>query len=100
MVQRVIDPQTGRDITAEYISARLKELEQHADELIKDAIDKVAKQPMKTKEIYEKTYWEIHEKLGMGSIGPATAAGRHREGGEDHQHPRARGLHSPKGANL
>lgn len=74
MVQRVIDPQTGRDITAEYISARLKELEKFADELIKDAMDEVVKQPTRRKEIYEKTYWEIHEKLGMGSIGPATAA--------------------------
>jgi len=74
MIQRVIDPQTGRDITAEYISARLKELEQLADELIKVAVEEVMKYPSKRKEIYKKTYWEIHEKLGMGSIGPATAA--------------------------
>ncbi len=26
------------------------------------------------KEVYQKAYWEIHNELGMGSIGPATAA--------------------------
>jgi hypothetical protein len=29
--------------------------------------------PGKTRRIYESTYYEIHEKLGSGSIGPATA---------------------------
>jgi hypothetical protein len=74
MIQRVIDPQTGKDITTEYINARLKELEQLADDLIKTAIDEVVKHPTKRKAIYANTYWEIHNRLGMGSIGPATAA--------------------------
>lgn len=74
MVQRVIDPQTGREITGEYIAERLKELEQIADELIKMAMEEFAKHPGKKKEIYTTTYWKIHEHLGMGSIGPATAA--------------------------
>ena len=74
LIQRVIDPQTGRDITAEYINARLKELEQLVDDLIKAAIDEVMKHPTSRKAIYANTYWEIHNRLGMGSIGPATAA--------------------------
>jgi len=72
--QRVIDPQTGRDITGEYIGQRLKELEIIADGIIERAVKDYRKDPEKKKEIYTKAYWEIHEKLGMGSIGPATAA--------------------------
>jgi len=73
-VQRVIDPETGRDITAEYIGTRLKELGEIGDNIIKSALEEFKKYPNDKKEIYEKAYWEIHEKLGMGSIGPATAA--------------------------
>ena len=72
--QRVIDPQTGRDITGEYIARRLKELERIADEIVNIALDESTIHPSKKKEIYEKAYWEIQEKLGMGSIGPTTAA--------------------------
>lgn len=75
MVQRVIDLETGKDITGEYIGKRLKELEEIADNIIISAKNECrAKNLQETKEIYEKTYWEIHQKLGMGSIGPATAA--------------------------
>ena len=45
MIQRVIDPITGRDITEDYITARLKELEHLADDLIKKALDAVMKHP-------------------------------------------------------
>ncbi len=73
-VQMAIDPITGRDITGEVISRRLKELEVVANEIIKIALEKIKKEPEKKKEIYEEAYWEIHQELGMGSIGPATAA--------------------------
>ena len=74
MVQRVIDPDTGKDITGEYINQRLEELDKIADLMIDKAIQDFRKDHNKKLAIYEKTYWQIHEKLGMGSIGPATAA--------------------------
>ena len=74
MVQMAIDPTTGRDITGEVISRRLKELEVDANNFISEAVKEYEVTPEKNKEIYEKYYWKIHEKLGVGSIGPATAA--------------------------
>jgi len=75
MDQKVIDLKTGRDITGEYVGRRLKELEALANNIIISAKNECnAKSPQETREIYKRTYWEIHEKLGMGSIGPATAA--------------------------
>jgi len=74
LVQMAIDPTTGRDITGEVIGTRLKELEIVADDIINVALEEYKKSQDKNKEIYEKFYWEIHQKLGMGSIGPATAA--------------------------
>lgn len=74
LTQRIIDPTTGRDITGEYINNRLKELEQIADEIIRHAIIEYKNDKSKKNNIYQKAYWEIHDKLGMGSIGPATAA--------------------------
>ena len=74
LTQRVIDPNTGRDITGEYISQRLKELEIVAEKIIKAALRIIKQDQSNKKEVYEKAYWEIHNKLGMGSIGPATAA--------------------------
>jgi hypothetical protein len=70
----IIDPETGRDMTDEYIAGRLKELKRVADKIIKRAVARYRKDPDKKKIIYTRAYWEIHEKLGMGSIGPATAA--------------------------
>ncbi|GAG94225.1 unnamed protein product, partial [marine sediment metagenome] len=74
LIQKVVDLKTGRDITGEYISTRLKELEVEAEAMIKEALAELATNPTKKHDIYEKTYWLIHERLGMGSIGPATAA--------------------------
>jgi len=74
MVQRVIDLDTGKDITGEYINQRLKELDKTADMIIDKAFQDFLKDHKKKAEIYEEAYWQIHEKLGMGSIGPATAA--------------------------
>jgi hypothetical protein len=73
-VQMAIDPETGRDITGEVISRRLKELDIVGDEIIESAMSEYKKFPDKKMEIYEKAHWEIHEKIGTGSIGPATAA--------------------------
>jgi hypothetical protein len=74
MVQMVIDPETGRDITAEHISRRLEELEIVADRIIRRAREEAEAAPGKLREIYEAAHREIHERLGVGSIGPATAA--------------------------
>ncbi len=72
-VQRVIDLKTGRDITGEYISQRLMELGILADKIIQQAVSDAEADPENSRRIYESTYWEIHERLGSGSIGPATA---------------------------
>ncbi len=74
LTQRVIDPDTGKDITGEYISQRLEELGKIAEIIIDKAFQDFRKDYNKKAEIYEEAYWQIHEKLGMGSIGPATAA--------------------------
>lgn len=72
-VQRVIDLKTGRDITGVYITRRLKELEILADKIIQRAACNAEADPENRRTIYESTYWEIHERLGSGSIGPATS---------------------------
>ncbi len=74
LTQRVIDPNTGRDITGEYINQRLKELEIVAEKIIQSALKEFKRDQSNKKKVYEKAYWEIHKELGMGSIGPATAA--------------------------
>jgi len=74
MIQKCIDPITGKDITAEHINQRLIELEKVANNIIMNAIEESKKNPDKIETVYEKSYWEIHQKLGVGSIGPATAA--------------------------
>ena len=74
LTQRVIDPNTGRDITGEYINQRLKELKIIADKIIKAALKKLKQDQSNKTKIYQKAYWEIHNKLGIGCIGPATAA--------------------------
>lgn len=72
-VQMVVDLETGRDITGEYITQRLVELGILADKIIQNAASDAEAHPENVRMIYETTYWEIHEKLGTGSIGPATA---------------------------
>jgi hypothetical protein len=72
-VQMVVDLETGRDITGEYITQRLVELGILADKIIRDAASDAEAHPENVRRIYETIYWDIHEKLGTGSIGPATA---------------------------
>ena len=74
MIQKYIDPITGRDITSEHINKRLSELEKIAVAIINKAIKEYKKNPDGKYIIYEKYYWELHQKLGVGSICPATAA--------------------------
>jgi tartrate dehydratase beta subunit/fumarate hydratase class I family protein len=74
IIQKCIDPVTGRDITAEHISQRLTELEIIAVDIVNKAIGEYKKNPYRKHIIYEEYYWKIHQKLGVGSIGPATAA--------------------------
>ena len=74
LTQRVIDPTTGKDITGEYINQRLKELEVIVDKIIQAASIELKRDQSNKTNIYQKAYWEIHNRLGMGSIGPATAA--------------------------
>jgi hypothetical protein len=74
VIQMVIDPETGRDITSEHISKRLEELELVADGIIRRALEEAEAAPGRLREIYEAAHREIYERLGVGSIGPATAA--------------------------
>lgn len=74
LTQRIIDPTTGKDMTGEYVTQRLKELESIAEEIIRKALKELKQDKANKIKIYKKAYWEIHDKLGMGSIGPATAA--------------------------
>ena len=74
MVQKVIDLETGEDITARYVSRRLRELEELADELIERAVEELNSDPTRRDEIYERYESDMHERIGTGSIGPATAA--------------------------
>jgi len=74
LTQRVIDPTTGRDITGKYINQKLKELEIIAEKIIQSALKEFKQDRRNKKKVYQKAYWNIHNRLGMGSIGPATAA--------------------------
>ena len=74
MIQKCIDPITGKDITAEHIHQKLIELEKVANDIISSAIEEYKKKLSQKQLIYEKYYWDILKKLGVGSIGPATAA--------------------------
>lgn len=74
LTQQIIDPNTGKDITGKYINQRLEELETITEKIIDSALKEYVKTQSNKVNIYEKAYWEIHNELGMGSIGPATAA--------------------------
>jgi hypothetical protein len=73
-VQRVIDPETGRDITGEYVRGKLEELDKIAEEIILDAVREYRNTPASKHKIYEQACEKIENRLGVGSIGPATAA--------------------------
>ncbi len=73
MVQRVIDLETGEDITVRYVSRRLRELETLADQLIERAAEELTRDPDRRDEIHERYESEMNQRIGVGSIGPATA---------------------------
>jgi hypothetical protein len=74
MTQKIIDPETGRDITGQYIAEKLRALERIADDIINNAVSEFKKNADTKQAIYDDACREIHVRLGMGSIGPATAA--------------------------
>ncbi|MFX1237868.1 MAG: hypothetical protein ACFFAS_05165 [Promethearchaeota archaeon] len=74
LIQKIVDLFTGKDITEGYIRERLKELSIIADQIIDFAIKEHNSKLAESFKIYQDAYWQIHQKLGMGSIGPATAA--------------------------
>lgn len=74
LIEKVIDPTTGKDVTGEIITQRLKELESLANSILRKAEKEFKKQKRKSREIYNKYKGELHQKIGTGSIGPATAA--------------------------
>ncbi len=56
------------------MSRRLRELAELADEMIAKAVEELAIDPTRRDEIHERYESEMHERIGVGSIGPATAA--------------------------
>ncbi|MBU0580685.1 MAG: hypothetical protein KKA19_05870 [Candidatus Margulisbacteria bacterium] len=72
--QKVIDPQTGRDLTGEYVAQKLKELEETADEIIRDAFEEYVDNPQAKIKVYKAAIADLQELLDSGSIGPATGA--------------------------
>ena len=53
MIQKCIDPVTGRDITTEYISQRLAELEIIAIDIVNKAIEEYKKNPNNLKKVFK-----------------------------------------------
>ena len=60
--------------TSSYINDKLKELELVADELIKFAIWRWERNPKEKDTILKETEDWLNQRIGHGSIGPATAA--------------------------
>ena len=60
--------------TSSYINDKLKELELVADELIKFAMWRWERNPKKKEIILKETEDWLNQRIGHGSIGPATAA--------------------------
>ena len=60
--------------SSSYIEDRLKELELIADELIQFALWRWEKNPKEKDDILKETEEYLNQRIGQGSIGPATAA--------------------------
>ena len=60
--------------TSSYINDKLKELELVANELIKFAMWRWERNPNKKDNIFKETEEWLTQRIGHGSIGPATAA--------------------------
>ncbi|MHA1379482.1 MAG: hypothetical protein ACTSRG_14005 [Candidatus Helarchaeota archaeon] len=72
--QMAIDPVTGEDITGKVIHQRLGELTILADNIIEFAIWRWEHNPENKMDILKEVDNYLREKIGCGSIGPATAA--------------------------
>ncbi len=74
LLQRVINPETGRDITGQYIRDGLQKLEEIGHKLIETAEFLLKRHPDWKDKIYEDFKDWLHIVVGQGSLGPATAA--------------------------
>ncbi len=73
-LQRVINPETGRDITGQYIRDGLQKLEEIGHKLIETAQFLLERHPDWKEKIYEDFRDWLQIVIGQGSLGPATAA--------------------------
>lgn len=72
--QMAINPITGEDITSQVIHNRLAELRIMADNIIQFALWRLERNPQRKMEILKEIDDYLRQKIGCGSIGPATAA--------------------------
>ncbi len=72
-VERIMGDDSGEG-TARYVRRRLAELAAEADTVIDLASRAHTDSPDDRNEIYREAWWELHLRLGQGSIGPATSA--------------------------
>lgn len=70
--QAIIDPQTGQDVTGEYLAPKIEALKKSADQVIDQALAEYKKDPQNKIEIYKKGSIKIAEGLSSVSLGPAT----------------------------
>lgn len=74
-VERIMgDDSPDGAATAAHVRRRLAELDVEADAVIDLALRAHAETPAERDELYREAWWELHLRLGQGSIGPATAA--------------------------
>lgn len=72
--QMVVDPDSGRDITGEYVRERLEILEVQGEEIVATCAWLARRHPEWTETLRTDGERRLHEVIGTGSIGPATAA--------------------------
>jgi hypothetical protein len=66
--QRIIDPSTGKDVTGEYVNQRLRELENVADDIIKDALKELQEHEADKVNIYQKNTVKSMKNLEWGLL--------------------------------
>lgn len=75
-MEKVVDPETGKDVTIEQFEERAEALRRVADYIIEDAVERWRAEPSRKLEIFNRAYWNLQQKVGAGYMGPATAAVR------------------------
>ncbi len=73
-LQKVVDAETGQDITGQYIREGLEKLKEIGHRLIETAQFLVERHPDWKENIYEDFRDWLQIVIGQGSLGPATAA--------------------------